>query len=136
MKKVVHRSRLKNLLFGSILTFTFFLILEAVLFIFGWDFRKKQATLFNPFDPQRSEINFPDKYSNELPRSVVHNIVSNELTYPDVDLILKVRGNPGTWRVHGYSGVNSMGFRGEEFDFKKSEKRIAVLGNLVLLAGI
>lgn len=59
-------------------------------------------------------------------------MLKNDFTYPDKDLLHRVRPNLKPEDVLGYTGINSMGFRCQEFDFSSKTshlKKIMILGD-------
>ncbi len=71
--------------------------------------------LKNPFD--RHGRTALVRRDTEIAESVLHGMLSHELTYSDAEILFRVRPNPGGQAVLGYEGVNSLGFRGAEFAF-------------------
>jgi len=62
--------------------------------------------------------------------SVEYNLRHVGLTAPDPELIFRVRPNPSGGAVEGYEGINSLGFRGGQFDqAPPGAERIMVVGD-------
>lgn len=79
-----------------------------------------QASIFRQID------------DDALAPTVKWNIVGNALTYPHEKLMFHVMAGSTEGRLAGYTGVNSLGYRGPEFhleDKKPAEKRILILGD-------
>ncbi len=119
----------KKILFSTIIVSFFFLLAEGILAVSGLDYRSKQTTLTSDQLPDGPGVRVPEQFVGQLPVSVLHNVRSNSLTYPDPDLIFKVRNNPAGNPIFGYTGINSQGFRGPEFDADVAGRKILLLGN-------
>lgn len=119
----------KNFLFGLLACVIFFALLELVLFAFGVDHRQRSLKLQNKYHPIANAPELPKSYQGRVSETIWHNVIHNELCYPDVEYIFKVKGNPSGEPIHGYQGINALGFRGEVFDFYEDAKGIMVMGN-------
>lgn len=118
----------KNTFYGLLVCVMFFALLELVLFVFGVDHRQRNLKFQNKYHALENAPELPLSYRTKLPKTVWHNLIHNELCYPDVEYIFRVRGNPDGKPVMGYEGINASGFRGA-FDLSNDKLRIAVLGN-------
>lgn len=120
---------LKNIAFGLLVCVIFFTLLELFLFAFGLDYRERNIKLQNKYHTIENAPELPPDYQGQIPTTIWHNVIHNELCYPDVEYIFKVRGNPSGDPVLGYEGINAQGFRGNDFEVKTGWKRVMVLGN-------
>lgn len=119
----------KNIVIGTTSAIIILLVLEGILWVAGVKDTMDATILENPNDPQHRQLQIDGRYADQLPVSVMHNIVHNELTYPDEELIFKVKPNIEGGMVHGYSGINAQGFRGVDIDSLFDGKKIMLLGN-------
>lgn len=120
---------LKNVVYGLLVCVIFFMALELALYAAGIDHRHCNLKLQNKYHPIANAPELPTSFQGQVSETVWHNVIHNKLCYPDVDYIFKVTGNPGGLPVNDYEGINSLGFRGEEFDFNTQDKRMVILGN-------
>lgn len=125
---------LKSFLLGITVTLLFFLLLE-----FSLSFVVRRNTdlleivaLSNQKDPEKREVLVDREFYGKMGKWILHNIRSNVLTYPDSELLFRVRPNPSNKEVFGYSGINALGFRGKDWNvqsFLKDEKKIMIIGD-------
>lgn len=120
---------LKNLGYGLLVCVLFFTLLEVILYAAGIDYRQRNLKFQNKFNTVENAPELPVSYQEQIPLTVWHNLIHNELCYPDVDYIFKVKGNPSGKPIMGYEGINAQGFRGDDFEVEAGWKRIMVLGN-------
>lgn len=74
----------------------------------------------------------PGLEENTLAPTVLFHVKNNVLTYPDGELMFHVKQHVDMKALTGYEKINSLGYRGDEFDLsdkKPGEQRILIVGD-------
>ncbi|MCP4041686.1 MAG: SGNH/GDSL hydrolase family protein [Gammaproteobacteria bacterium] len=119
---------IKNIALGLVVASSFLLVIELILSFFEIDYRPENVLIKNEFDPELRSVEVPAYFAAKTAGTIAFNTTANPLTYPDSDLIFKVRPNPDGQKIFGYEGINSFGYRGD-FDFSTQAKKVVVLGD-------
>jgi lysophospholipase L1-like esterase len=100
----------KKIVFSGVILLVFIAGLELLCFL--------ARPLYTNVPARVDELEglyLPDSAHVNLPESIHHNIVANDLLIPDEELFFRVQPNPRDAVVHGYTGINAQGYRGEAY---------------------
>lgn len=123
----------RNILYLVIINILIFLFFELSSFLAFSFFFKKEAMeieISNRLHDAPEQVFIQRNIINKMAGTVRYNFLKNPLVYPDNDLLFRVM--PGKNNL-GYSGINSDGFRGDNFELANKEKqktyKIILLGD-------
>lgn len=105
-------------------------VLLVVLELVAGLFVAPRVRLVNDRDPKRRAFTLSAREEALIRGGLRWNMVDNVLTYPDERLIFRVRPNPEGQAVHGYTGIDELGFRGKwEGPSARPDQTVLVLGD-------
>ena len=121
---------LARAILGLAIALGILLVMEATLALLATvskDPGAQSTELRNEHDPSARAVDLGTPAGEALGEMLLFNIRSNELTYPDPDLLFRVRPNFSGEPVHGYTGINAEGFRGRIPDRTEAQSHRSIL---------